>query len=189
MRLIRLLFGDLPRSRRTRCVTSGSPPDCRQVAVTGMSLVPKASCSARAALAPMRRHVAGIRRIRRRREQRQPASASGSVAGLRSVSACRIAVTGRHRPYTNLLVCAVCRPSCTDDVHEHEHPRRLDQRQPALARHVARDVVPDRQEVGGRAGAGRGDARPEPRDRRLVGRAGGAVRLADELAPRSDRSA
>src|SRR5262245_26179416 len=36
---------------------------------------------------------------------------SGSVAGLRSSAARRMAVTGRHSPYVNLLVNDVCRPS------------------------------------------------------------------------------
>src|SRR5687767_15920212 len=78
------------------CVTSG-PLLCFQVALTATSFVPMASAITRAALAPI---VAML-----------PAYdgyggvgisvdhvASGSVAGLRSVSAWRIAVTGRHTP-------------------------------------------------------------------------------------------
>src|SRR5262245_18088844 len=37
---------------------------------------------------------------------------SGAVPGLPSSSARRMAVTGRHKPYCNLLAKVVCRASC-----------------------------------------------------------------------------
>ena len=38
---------------------------------------------------------------------------SGAVSGLASSSARRTAVTGRHKPYSNLLAKAVCSASCS----------------------------------------------------------------------------
>src|SRR5262245_30309350 len=97
------------------CVTSGRPPDCFQVIATGMLFVPNASCRARAALAPI---VAKLPAYDGYGGVGSSGShvGSGSVAGLRSVAASRIAVTGRHRPNTNLLVCVVISASWMDTL-------------------------------------------------------------------------
>src|SRR5262245_19785053 len=91
-------------------VTLESPPGRLQVIATGTSLVPHTSWRARAALAPIVARLPayeGYGGVVIRGSQVE----SGSVSGFRSMSAARIAVTGRHTPYTNLLACVVWRAS------------------------------------------------------------------------------
>ena len=86
-----------PRSRRTGARRRAARRTDATSPSQGCRSVPKASCSARAALAPMQAMLpaydgyGGV-------VINGSHVASGSVAGLRSSSASRIAVTGRQRP-------------------------------------------------------------------------------------------
>ena len=90
-------------------VTPGSPPGRLQVTATGTSFVPQTSWRARAALAPIVARLpayAGYGGVVIKGSQVE----SGRI-GIQIMSAARIAVTGRHTPYTNLLACVVWRAS------------------------------------------------------------------------------